>query len=142
MPFKMLLASTWRSRRVWPLLGAALLIALPHPLRADVPRHCRQLQDLALAVRACSRLILADPDNADFHNRRGIAHMRSGQIDRAIDDYSQAIRLDLEAAWPFYNRGRALLGKGAYVEAIPDFTEALSRNPRDALAHNGRAWTL
>jgi tetratricopeptide (TPR) repeat protein len=135
-------ASNQRTLDAWRLLGAAVLLALATPLHADVIQHCRQCEDPALAIRACSRLILADPGNADHYNSRGIAHMHSRQLDRAIADYSEAIRLDPEPSWPYYNRGRALLGKGAYVEAIPDFSEALSRNPRDALAHNGRGWAL
>jgi tetratricopeptide (TPR) repeat protein len=125
-----------------PILCAVIVASLPNPVRADPLRDCEQLDNLPLAIRACSRLITDIPGSAALHNRRGIAHFRNGEIDRAIADYAEAIRLDARDTDAYYNRGRALLEKNAYTEALLDFGQAIARNPKHPLAHNGRAWAL
>lgn len=70
------------------------------------------------------------------------AHFRNGEVDRAIADYAEAIRLDPRATDAYYNRGRALLEKNAYAEAILDFGQTIAHNPKHPLARNGRAWAL
>ena len=121
---------------------AAFVCIWPEPLHADVLRDCEQLDNPPLAIHACSRLIADIPGSAALHNRRGIAHFRNGEIDRAIADYGEAIRLNSGATDAQYNRGRALLEKRDYSIAIQDFDQAIGRNPKHALARNGRAWAL
>lgn len=120
----------------------AALILWSGPLRADALDDCEQLKDPARAIRACSRLILAIPDAAALHTKRGIAYFGNGQIELAIADYTRAIALDPRFMEAYYNRGHALLSKEAYAEAIADFGQALSRNPKHALSRNGRAWAV
>lgn len=60
-----------------------------------------------------------------------MAYMRNGEIDNAIADYEEAIRIDPRAVVPYYNRGRALLDKNAFAEALQDFSQAISRHPTD-----------
>lgn len=114
----------------------------PKPLHADALRDCERVDNPPLAIRACSRLIADIPGSAALYNRRGIAYFRNGEIDRAIADYGEAIRLNPGATDAQYNRGRAQLEKRAYSLAIHDFNQAIARNPKHALARNGRAWAL
>lgn len=128
----------------WLAIAAyvAFVCVWPEPLHADVLQDCEQVDNPPLAIRACSRLIADIPGSAALHNRRGIAYFRNGEIDRAVADYAEAIRLNPGATDAQYNRGRALLEKHAYSLAIQDFNQAIARNPRHALARNGRAWAL
>ena len=57
------------------------------------------------AVEACSAIISLDPRNDGAFVNRGIAHRRAGDLDRAIKDYDEAIRLNPRAADAFNNRG-------------------------------------
>ena len=50
-------------------------------------------------------------------------------IDRAIEDYDQAIRLNPNFAEAFYNRGVAYDGKGQPDRAIEDYDQAIRLNP-------------
>ena len=128
--------------KVGYILCAAIVALLPDRALADVLRDCEQLENAPLAIRACSRLISDIPGSAALHKRRGFAYFRNGEIDRAIEDYSEALRLDPRATETYYSRGRALLDKNAYAHAIQDFSQAITRNPKHSLARNGRAWAL
>lgn len=124
------------------ILCAAMIAFLPHLARAGPLGDCEQLKNPPLAIRACSRLISDIPGSAVFHNRRGIAYLRNGEIDNAIADYTEAIHLDPRATEAYYNRGRAQLEKKAYTAAILDFGYAVAHNPNHPLALNARAWAI
>jgi len=72
------------------------------------------------------------------HILRGANYARNGQYDRAIDEYTQALRLNANDALALYNRGDAYNSKGEYERAIQDFTQAIALRPDFALAFNGR----
>ena len=65
-----------------------------------------------------------------------------GEIDKAIDDYSDAIRLDPNDATHNISRGFAWNEKREYGKAIADFDEAIRLNPKSPPAYLGRgeAW--
>jgi len=53
------------------------------------------------AITACSRLIKRNPKDAAAFNNRGIAYKAKGDLDRAIADLNEAIRLSPDRARPF-----------------------------------------
>ena len=74
-------------------------------------------------------------------NSRGIAHLRMGQLDEAIADFSEAIVIDRFAFAAYSNRGLARRLKGELAAAIADQTEALNIAPNYAMAYMRRATT-
>ena len=62
-------------------------------------------------------------------------HANLHEYDRAIADYSEAIRLRPQANF-FTNRGDAYQYKKEYEHAIADYNAALKLDPKFALAHN------
>ncbi len=62
----------------------------------------------------------------------------SGDYDRAIARYSDAIRLKPDYAKAYYKRGEAYAHKGEYDRAISDFDQAIRLNPDDASAYCNR----
>jgi tetratricopeptide (TPR) repeat protein len=68
--------------------------------------------------------------------QRGIVyHTARLDYDRAIADYSDAVRLDPKFAAAFYNRGLAYqFGKQDFDRAITDYTEAIGLDPKHARA--------
>src|SRR5215831_370604 len=58
--------------------------------------------------------------------------------DRAIAEYSEAIRLDPKNPNAFSNRGNAYGNKGDYDRALSDYNEAIRLDPQFAIAFNNR----
>jgi tetratricopeptide (TPR) repeat protein len=86
----------------------------------------RAHQDPEKAIVACTQILnkvqgirQAEP----FHNR-GIAYAARGDIDKAIADVSEGIRLDPHQAYRFQERGELYFKKGDFAEAISDFNQA------------------
>jgi tetratricopeptide (TPR) repeat protein len=55
---------------------------------------------------------------------RGWSYCQKGEFDKAIADYTEAIRLDPQQAQLRYGRGWSYKKKGAYDKAIADFVQA------------------
>ncbi len=125
-------------------LVVLFLIAGPPIARADFNQEIRRcMSDGAhpdIRIVACTRNIqsgrFTGPNLAVAFMNRGLAYKKKGQWDRAIADYSAAIRLKPGDAQVFNNRGNAYYYDGQldraaadYDDAIrlqPDFTEAIS----------------
>ncbi len=71
-------------------------------------------------------------DLAFAYNRRGKGYALKKNFDRAIADYTQAIKIypNFEAA--FANRGNAYYEKKDYDRALADFTQAIRLNPKQS----------
>jgi lipoprotein NlpI len=89
------------------------------------------------AIADCTQAILREP-TARGHSNRGNAYYVKGDNDKAIADYSEAIRLNPKDAAVFSHRGSAYLAKGQHDRAIADYSQAIQLNPKDATAFNNR----
>jgi serine/threonine-protein kinase len=69
-----------------------------------------------------------------------LAWYHLGDLDRAVADATEAIRLDPADALAFNNRGAALLKLGDYPWAIADLQEALRLDPELPHPHKNLAW--
>ena len=69
---------------------------------------------------------------------RGYAKENLGRYQEAIQDYTQAIRLNPEDAGIHYNRGNAKRKSKDYEGAIQDYTEATKLNSKFAVAYLNR----
>jgi tetratricopeptide (TPR) repeat protein len=69
---------------------------------------------------------------------RGEAHGNRGEYDKAIAQFTGAIRLDPALASAHYYRGATYLRTGEHDKAIADFTQAIRLDPKYALAYCGR----
>lgn len=63
-------------------------------------------------------------------------------IDEAPEYFTRAIKASPKRSWAYNLRGIALQEVGRYDEALKDYSIAVRLNPRDAAAHNNRAWIL
>ncbi|MEI8033213.1 MAG: tetratricopeptide repeat protein [Chlorobiaceae bacterium] len=81
-----------------------------------------------------SRLIVADPGNADAWCNRGNARSSTGDYRGAITDYTKALELGLrfrEAITAHGNRGIARVKVGDMFGALEDFGEIIARKPNN-----------
>lgn len=77
-----------------------------------------------------------------MHNHLGIIYRYKGDLDGAIREYGEAIRIEPNFAESHNNLGIALAGKGNLEGAIREFREALAINPDYPQAHNNLGVTL
>lgn len=85
---------------------------------------------------------LSDANLAIVLGSRGVTFDMKGEIDKAIDDFNEAIHLKPDYGSAYIYRGLALVKKRDYRRAIADFTEAIARDPSAAfLALTDRANT-
>ncbi|MFL6950578.1 MAG: tetratricopeptide repeat protein, partial [Xanthobacteraceae bacterium] len=75
---------------------------------------------------------------AKLHFNCAIEHRQKGDYDRAIADFSEAIRLDPKDAAVYNNRGNAWRAKGDNDRAIADYNEAIRLDPKDPVFYRNR----
>ena len=70
-----------------------------------------------------------------------MAYGKKGDFDKAIADYTEAIRLDPKYAEAYYNRGCSYGKKGDHDKAITDYTAAIQINPKDGYIFYARGYS-
>ena len=95
----------------------------------------------AQRVAACSAVIKGGKDKgeklAELYDHRGVAHRAHGDINAALKDYDQAIKLNPKFAQAYNNRGVAYDLRGDFDRAITDYDQAIKLEPT-AVAHFNR----
>lgn len=67
-----------------------------------------------------------------IHNNRGLAWWQKHDLDRAIADFNEALRLDPKQSETLLNRALALKDKGEFEKAMADINAAIQIHPNDA----------
>jgi tetratricopeptide (TPR) repeat protein len=73
---------------------------------------------------------------------RGLAWAQKRDYDRAIADYTEALRVNPKDAKAYTYRAVAWSNKNNYERAVADYSEAIRINPQHVDAHNSAAWLL
>jgi len=81
---------------------------------------------------------LTPPASAEEYQKRGLAHVQQKQLDAAIADFTEAIRLKPDDADAYFSRGITFSGQGKIDQAMADFTEVIRLRPTDHLAYYQR----
>jgi tetratricopeptide (TPR) repeat protein len=100
----------------------------------------------ARIIRGCSTILsntkVPAKQRAVAHVNRGIAYYDRGELEKALADYSSAIRVDPKNAEAHHNRADVRLRMGDLENAISDYGQAIALNPNFSSAHNGRGNAL
>lgn len=93
------------------------------------------------AIDSLTEMIRRQPRSARLYDGRAEVWMELGELDIALADLNEAVRLSPESAI-YGNRGRIWEAKGEFDKAIADYDEALRLDPANATAHHNRgmAW--
>jgi len=76
----------------------------------------------------------------DYYNR-GVARFKKVETDRAISDFTKAIKMNPRFAMAYYYRAMAYHRKREYDQVIADYTKAIEIDPqRFAVAYAERAY--
>jgi tetratricopeptide (TPR) repeat protein len=100
-----------------------------------------QVVPVEQAIEFFTQYIRANPGDAHGYVMRAIIwHREKKELDIALGDYNEAIRLDPTGVWVYNARGLVWHAKKEYDKAIADCNEAIRLDPKYAWAYNGRAW--
>ncbi len=82
------------------------------------------------------------PDSPHAYNMRGLAYLQKGELERAVEDFSRAIRIRPRSAIAYNNRGKAFRAQANYMTALKDYNTAIEINPRyaEALYNRGNLY--
>src|SRR5712691_5333914 len=128
-------------RSIVSLVSALVLLVGMAPAKADDVATCDK-GPWEEKIAACSRVISSGKFKghslAVVFNSRGNVYQGKADYDRAIADFSEAIRLDPKYATAYSDRGRSYQLKGDYDRAIADFTEAIRLDQKHTFAYIDR----
>jgi tetratricopeptide (TPR) repeat protein len=83
-----------------------------------------------LVLLACSGIAnMQKSARSDQHVERGQEYAEKKEYDKAVREFTEAIRLDPKNAEAYHERGRAYFEMKEYDKAISDFTEAIRIEP-------------
>lgn len=94
--------------------------------------------EMTQAVAQLSRLIQAEPTQAVLYARRGAAWFKLREFDKAIEDFSAALKFNDKLDEAYFGRGMALGRNGQVDEGIVDIGVYIHRHPTSSLAYTKR----
>ncbi len=125
------------------ILGIISLLTLGNP---RVLAQVGQPKNYLLAhydideLAAVEKTLHDDPNNAAAYQHRGLIRSHSQEdFTGAIEDFSQAIRLDPKAETYNY-RGTSYFWLGMHQKALEDYNQAIQLDPNLAIAYFNRAY--
>ena len=138
---------------MWRVLGwFCVALALPGRAAAEDLTSCETGQGAHeagrydQAVDDYTRCIeegdLTQYNLAAVYFNRANAYSDLGELDLAIQDYDEAIRLDPEGAGLFLNRGLVYATKADYERAVSNFDKAIELYPNFGLAFQNRCMAM
>jgi tetratricopeptide (TPR) repeat protein len=128
------------------LAALVLSLAAPRPAAAEGGQSWQVCIGPTSApderVRACSTVIEAGSETgrklAAAYCNRGHGLTEKRELDAALADLDEAIKLDPSYACAFNNRGRVYAFKRDFDRAITEYDQAIKLDPPLALAYNNR----
>jgi tetratricopeptide (TPR) repeat protein len=99
----------------------------------------REKKDYPSAIKMYDQAVARQP-TPDWHNNRGILFLESGNYDKAIADFTEAIRLKPGFLIAVENRSIANQSAGRIAEALADLAEVMRSDDKNAqlLVRRGR----
>ena len=92
-------------------------------------------------IPLCTKIIDLEQEpheKASAYFKRGIAYRHKGELDLAIADFTQALRLNPAHANAYIRRGIAYDKKGDHDLTIADYTKVLELDPDNMFAYHNR----
>lgn len=122
------------SLNVGAIDGNWLWVSNGHPGWLDI----KSVVPLEQGIAALTELIRLDPASPRLYYGRGIVWSSKNELDRAIADFDEAIRLEPNPLY-FVGRGIAWNLKGEYDKAVIDCSKAVVADPAIVEAYLNRA---
>jgi lipoprotein NlpI len=131
-------ADYFRRECGWQKLWYAPAVKNVIQVRGDSTASALDLVEYKVGDKASRSAAIQDvaPKDADGFDRLGGDYRVKGEYDRAIENYTEAIRLDPSYATAFVGRGNSYYDKKDFDRAIQDYTEAIKLKPNAAVFNN------
>src|SRR5712671_2388377 len=132
------------------LVPVIVLLTCVVAFAAGDREDCADAENPDQKIASCSRVIADDaesaPNRAHAYRNRGAAHYDKSEFDRAIADFSEAVKIDANVVPPYFalaysRRGLASAEKKDYDQAIADYSEAIKLNPTSIEVYKDRGNT-
>jgi spermidine synthase len=104
--------------------------------RAEVAPVRRAAEEQGREVAGSRYLGMIVPESAAVHNLLGISHASAGRMDRATEEFREALRLAPDDAGAHWHLGAALASQGARGEAVGHLRRSLELDPENGQVHN------
>jgi len=95
-------------------------------------------EQLILYIKNHNQLIKENPLMAKYYLQRADAFFLNNNFDKAVDDYSKALKLDDKLNEAYLGRGLALARAGWLEESIDDLDIYIKRKPDSSFAYTKR----
>jgi tetratricopeptide (TPR) repeat protein len=89
-------------------------------------------------IRQYSQQIAKEPTNAQLYVARADIHFKLHDFERAVNDYTKALKIDGKVDQAWFGRGMAKGRLGLIDEGIEDLSVFIRRNPQSSLAYTKR----
>jgi Flp pilus assembly protein TadD len=109
---------------------------------ADVARATSLAEHQGRMIAGSAYLGAIVPETADVHNFLGIALAEKGQLDAAIAEFRDALRLEPDSARTHWHLGAALASRGAREDAVEHLSRSVQIDPGNGQAHYDLAVVL
>ena len=113
-------------------------VPLPYFLRGNAfvasERNVEALKDYNEAINQIGAFH-PSIQSAIYYNR-GNSRMELGDCDGAVQDYTEAIKIDADSPYYYYNRGNAYLDLSRYSDALDDYNRVTARSNAGHAAFN------
>jgi tetratricopeptide (TPR) repeat protein len=127
------------------VIAVAMTLAAVDGAAADDRELCKTAKGDE-AIAACTRAIESKKYKHKkfrrtlslLYTNRGVEYEIKKEFDRAIEDHSEAIKVDPKNWAAYNNRGNAYAGKREYSNAITDYDTAVKLNEKYAQAFYNR----
>jgi tetratricopeptide (TPR) repeat protein len=127
------------------LIGAAIFLLRPSKhVAADTDpdfQACANINanpDPAPCDRAIASGNFGGDDLSSLYTNRGVRHQIRRELDAALSDYDQAVKLNPKNKNALNNRGNAFSDLHKLDEALADYSKAIEIDPSYAFAYNNR----
>ena len=121
----------------FPVIMIVMVLTFCRPAAADDRETCKTSSG-DVAIDACSSAITSGKFKGRtlslLYTNRGVEYVIKDNVDRAIADHDQTIKLDPKNSLAFNNRGNAYDAKRQFDRAIVDYDQAIKLNPKYAAA--------
>jgi tetratricopeptide (TPR) repeat protein len=129
--------------------AGALAPTAAHAQRMLYPMHVERCSagpevDNDTVIASCTFVIRARNSThlarAIAFNNRGERYLAVDDGDKALADFSQAVRSAPQYVEGYMNRGALYVSRQQYARAVVDYSDAIDLLPEDARAYNARCW--